>query len=59
MCLVSVCSHVYDKGRGRMKKRGGGCTVRRIPRFAAHGVQLGANFGDNAGCLMCWRVRHK
>ena len=61
MCLVSVCSHVYDRGRGRMEKGGGGCMVRRILHSAAHGVQSGANFGvvDNAGCLMCWQVRHK
>ena len=45
MHLVSVCLHVYDRGRDRMEKGGGRCTVRGIPRSAAHGVQLGANFG--------------
>ena len=28
MRLVSVSSHVYDRGRGRMEEGGGRCTVR-------------------------------
>ena len=59
--LVSVSSHVYDRGRGRMEEGGGRCKVRRIPHSAAHGVQLGANFlYDMVDCLVwCWRVGHE
>ena len=38
--LVSVSSHVYDRGRGRMEEGGGRCMVRRIPHSVAHVVQL-------------------
>ena len=59
--LVSVSSHVYDRGRGRMEEGGGRCMVRRIPHSAAHGVQLGASFlCDTVDRLVwCWQVGHE
>ena len=63
MRLVSVPSHVYDRGRGRgrMEEGGGRCMVKRIPHSVAHGVQLGANFlYDIVDCLVwCWQVGHE